>query len=73
MKPDALNPYPNLDREGFMYRMDLDELAERIVQENYGLLRMSAALCRAARRIKHNDTSPLVEAIETALKAGARW
>ena len=68
---DPLNPYPNLDREGLTYRMEIDDLAERIIEQNYGLIRMCAALCRAAHRLKRSDNSPLVNAIETAIKNGA--
>ena len=68
---ETLRPYPNLDREGINIPMDWDVLAKLIVDQNYGFLRMCAAMTRQARGRSRGRPTPLADAIENAIANGA--
>lgn len=81
---ERLTCYDHMNKGGFPIKIDIDQLADLIVAENYGFKRMVVALCRAARRQCAMDqarydangngdvkaTSPLADAIEEAVKSG---
>lgn len=76
--------YDHMNAEGVPIRLSMDDLAGMVVAQNYGFLRMLAAMCRhmragqaadQARFDARGDTDvrvrqPLVDAIEAAIKRG---
>jgi hypothetical protein len=64
--------YDHLNDEPIPLTLDWDELADLIVNQNYGMIRFLAALVRARQRSERLKGYPdeLVEGIITLLKLG---
>lgn len=79
--------YDHMNKDGIPLKLDMDELADLIVSRNFGLVRMLAALCRAARRDQVETqarydargdhdvkaTSPLADELEHILRKDLYW
>ena len=68
------SPYDNRNEAGVTLTLDIDILARTIVREDYGFVRMLAALCREQREKWNKNglggTTPLIDLIEEKIKYG---
>lgn len=84
-RPEYLTSYDHLNEGGIPLKLDFDTLAEQICGQNYGFVRMCAAMCRVMRKRQASDQArydargdtdikvhtPLTDAIEGAVMRGA--
>lgn len=84
MTSELTTGYDHMHRDGFPLKMNIDQIAEQIVAENYGYVRFQAALVRAMRKKQQAEqmrydargdrditaTAPLVDIIERNIREG---